>query len=135
MDVWEIGNEVNGNWLGSYADVSTKITDAYRQVEAAGKRSALTLYYDIGCGNGPSELDPLAFTKQYVPEGHAQRPGLRDPQLLRGPVQQHAPQRGDLDLLLPAAARALTRTPSSASARSASPTPRPPPPRRRPRPC
>ncbi|MFD0568634.1 hypothetical protein ACFQ0T_04225 [Kitasatospora gansuensis] len=68
VDLWEVGNEVNGNWLGSYGDVSTKITDAYRQVEAAGKRSALTLYYDIGCGNGPSELDPLAFTKQYVPE-------------------------------------------------------------------
>ncbi|WP_354643256.1 hypothetical protein [Kitasatospora camelliae] len=67
VDIWEVGNEVNGNWLGSYADVSTKISDAYQQVEAAGKRSELTLYYDVGCGNGSSELDPLTFSKQYVP--------------------------------------------------------------------
>ncbi|MEW1914228.1 hypothetical protein AB0442_38430 [Kitasatospora sp. NPDC085895] len=67
VDLWEIGNEVNGNWTGNYSDLSAKITDAYSQVEAAGKRTALTLYYDIGCGNGPSELDPIAFTNQYVP--------------------------------------------------------------------
>ncbi len=68
VDIWEIGNEVNGNWTGNYTDVSAKITDAFNQVQAAGKRSALTLYYDIGCGNGPSELDPIAFSKNYVPD-------------------------------------------------------------------
>jgi len=67
VDVWEIGNEVNGNWLGSYSTVSAKLTKAYDAVSAAGGRTALTLYYNIGCGNGPSELDPIAFTKQYVP--------------------------------------------------------------------
>ncbi|HEX8762633.1 MAG TPA: DUF4082 domain-containing protein [Candidatus Saccharimonadales bacterium] len=67
VDLWEIGNEVNGNWTGNYNDVGAKITDAYNQVSAAGKRSALTLYYDIGCGNGPSELDPIAFSQQHVP--------------------------------------------------------------------
>ncbi len=67
VDVWEIGNEVNGNWTGSYTSVSAKITDAYTHVHAAGKHTALTLYYNAGCGNGPSELDPIAFTKKYVP--------------------------------------------------------------------
>lgn len=74
VDLWEIGNEVNGNWTGPYADVSAKITDAYNQVEAAGKRSALTLWYDDSCGNGPSELDPIAFSNQYV--SPAMRSGL-----------------------------------------------------------
>lgn len=74
VDLWEIGNEVNGNWTGPYADVSAKITDAYTQVKAAGKRSALTLWYDAGCGNGPSELDPIAFSNQYV--SPAMRSGL-----------------------------------------------------------
>jgi hypothetical protein len=66
VDIWEIGNEVNGNWTGAYSDVSAKIYDAWQQVHAAGKRSELTLWYDVGCDNGPSELDPIAFTNQYV---------------------------------------------------------------------
>jgi hypothetical protein len=43
VDMWEIGNEVNGNWTGAYSDVSAKIYDAWQQVHAAGKRSELTL--------------------------------------------------------------------------------------------
>ena len=67
VDLWEIGNEVNGNWTGSYPTVSTKLTQAYNDVSAAGKRSALTLYYNAGCGDGSSELSPLAFSSKYVP--------------------------------------------------------------------
>lgn len=67
VDLWEIGNEVNGNWTGSYPTVEAKLTAAYNDVTAAGKRTALTLYYDAGCGNGPAELDPLAFSRAYVP--------------------------------------------------------------------
>jgi hypothetical protein len=67
VDVWEIGNEVNGNWTGSYPTVEAKLTGAYTDVAAAGKRSALTLYYNAGCGDGPGELDPLAFSRTYVP--------------------------------------------------------------------
>ncbi len=68
IDLWEIGNEVNGNWTGRYRVVETKLTDAYDDVAAAGHRSALTLYYNVGCGDGASELDPLAFSAQYVPQ-------------------------------------------------------------------
>jgi len=67
VDIWEIGNEVNGNWTGAYSDVGAKIYGAWQQVHAAGKRSELTLWYDAGCGNGSFELDPIAFTNQYVP--------------------------------------------------------------------
>jgi len=67
VDVWEIGNEVNGDWTGRYPKVEAKLTDAYNDVAVAGGRSALTLYYDVGCGDGPRELDPLAFSRQYVP--------------------------------------------------------------------
>jgi hypothetical protein len=67
IDIWEIGNEVNGNWTGNYADVGAKITAAFDVVEAAKKRSALTLWYNAGCGNGPSELSPEAFSARYVP--------------------------------------------------------------------
>jgi hypothetical protein len=75
IDVWEIGNEVNGNWTGRYPAVAAKLTEAYREVTAAGKRAALTLYYNIGCGDDPAELSPVAFSRAYVPR--AVRDGLR----------------------------------------------------------
>jgi hypothetical protein len=67
VDVWEIGNEVNGNWTGRYSKVEAKLTDAYQDVSSAGQRSALTLYYNVGCGDGPAELDPITFSERYVP--------------------------------------------------------------------
>jgi hypothetical protein len=30
IDLWEIGNEVNGSWTGRYPVVSAKLTEAYR---------------------------------------------------------------------------------------------------------
>jgi hypothetical protein len=74
IDVWEIGNEVNGSWTGRYPAVAAKLTEAYREVAAAGKRTALTLYYNVGCGDGPAELSPVAFSRAYVPR--AVRDGL-----------------------------------------------------------
>jgi hypothetical protein len=67
VDLWEIGNEVNGNWTGPYPVVSAKLTAAYKEVKAAGGRTALTLYYNVGCGDGAAELSPLKFSLQYVP--------------------------------------------------------------------
>ncbi|HLN05012.1 MAG TPA: hypothetical protein VK217_01940, partial [Acidimicrobiales bacterium] len=74
VDVWEIGNEVNGNWTGRYATVEAKLTTAYDDVTAAGRRTALTLYDNVGCGDGSRELDPVAFSGRYVPA--AVRSGL-----------------------------------------------------------
>jgi hypothetical protein len=67
VDLWEIGNEVNGNWTGRYSAVEAKLTSAYNDVTAAGKRTALTLYYNVGCGDDPRELDPVTFSDRYVP--------------------------------------------------------------------
>jgi hypothetical protein len=67
LDLWEIGNEVNANWTGRYSTVQAKLIAAYNDVTAAGKRTALTLYYNAGCGDGPAELSPVAFSRAYVP--------------------------------------------------------------------
>jgi hypothetical protein len=75
IDLWEIGNEVNGNWTGPYPVVEAKLAVAYRDVSALGHRTALTLYYNLGCGDGAAELSPLAFSRRYVPP--AVRAGLR----------------------------------------------------------
>lgn len=44
VDVWEIGNEVNGNWLGS--STMSKIEAAYDVVSAAQGRTAITFFYE-----------------------------------------------------------------------------------------
>jgi hypothetical protein len=74
VDIWEIGNEVNGNWTGKYPKVESKLVEAYTDVWSSGKRTALTLYYNAGCGDGPRELDPIVFSQRYVPA--AVRSGL-----------------------------------------------------------
>jgi hypothetical protein len=75
IDLWEIGNEVNGDWTGPYATVEAKLTAAYGEVSAQGEPTALTLSYNAGCGDGPAELSPLAFSRRYVPP--SVRAGLR----------------------------------------------------------
>jgi hypothetical protein len=89
VDVWEVGNEINGNWLyntGPNADVSgqscpagwpggvpsttiqdvaNKMIDAYNATKAAGKKAALTLTF---CPTDlPASNDPFTWTKKYVP--------------------------------------------------------------------
>jgi hypothetical protein len=73
IDLWEIGNEANGSWTGPYRVVAAKLIAAYQEVSASHGRTALTLYYEAGCGNGSAELDPIAFTREFVP------PGMRNP--------------------------------------------------------
>jgi hypothetical protein len=75
IDIWEIGNEVNGNWTGPYPVVAAKLETAYRLAAARHQRTALTLYYNVGCGDGPGGLDPLEFSRRYVHE--SVRDGLR----------------------------------------------------------
>lgn len=66
VDIWEIGNEINGDWTGSYSSVSQKVTGAYNIVHSAGKQTALTLWYNPGCKGSSRELDPIAFSNQYI---------------------------------------------------------------------
>lgn len=49
VDLWEVGNELNGEWLGRSRDVVAKTEAAYDVVRRAGGRTALTLYYNPEC--------------------------------------------------------------------------------------
>lgn len=53
VDIWEIGNEINGEWLGSNADTVAKMTNAYNIVQGQNKATALTLYYNQNCWEKP----------------------------------------------------------------------------------
>lgn len=64
IDLWEIGNEVNGDWTGPSSTVVAKVSNAYDQVHAAGLRSALTLYYNPDCAETPDREMFTWATKQ-----------------------------------------------------------------------
>ena len=71
VDIWEVGNEVNGSWTGNYATAAEKLTVAFDAVSAPGGRTALTLFANNfgpdNCGDGSAELTPLQFSQRYVP--------------------------------------------------------------------
>ena len=67
VDIWEVGTEANGEWLGSAQEVAEKIDGAYAQVAARGKRTALTLYYNEGCVQRP-EHALFSWAKTHVSE-------------------------------------------------------------------
>lgn len=46
VDVWEVGNELGGNWLGDKA--IERVTQAARRARSASRPSLLTLYYQLG---------------------------------------------------------------------------------------
>lgn len=65
VDIWEIGNEVNGEWLGTPASVVSKIKRAGKVVRAAGGKTALTLYYNDQC-YAKSQNEMNAWMDRYV---------------------------------------------------------------------
>ena len=67
VDLWEVGNEVNGEWLGATADVVAKVRGAHEAVRSRGKRSALTLYYNDGCW-ASADHEMFAWTEANLPE-------------------------------------------------------------------
>lgn len=50
VDIWEVGNEINGEWLGS--DAMDRAAAAYDIVKAANEPAAMTLYYNGTYDNG-----------------------------------------------------------------------------------
>jgi hypothetical protein len=53
VDIWEVGNEINGEWLGDKDSVVLKLVKAFLVVRKAGKKTALTLYYNRNCWENP----------------------------------------------------------------------------------
>ncbi|HUM05099.1 MAG TPA: hypothetical protein VLT90_06540 [Terriglobales bacterium] len=81
VDIWEIGNEINGEWLfgstrkcrpkasvdqTSQADVVTKMVEAYDYVKSRGKVAALTLYYNSPCRR-PAANEMFAWVDANIP--------------------------------------------------------------------
>jgi hypothetical protein len=82
VDIWEVGNEINGEWLfgntskckptasvrsTSQADVVAKMTQAYDYVKSQGKVAALTLYYNTPC-HPPDANEMFAWATANIPD-------------------------------------------------------------------
>jgi hypothetical protein len=65
IDIWEIGNEVNGDWLGSTSDVVDKIAGAFDIIKAAGKKTALTGYL---FSPAPSGHEMISWLTTNIPD-------------------------------------------------------------------
>jgi hypothetical protein len=66
VDLWEVGNEVNGEWLGETADVVAKVQSAYDAVKERGALAAITLFYNRNCWSDP-EHEMFAWTGRNLP--------------------------------------------------------------------
>lgn len=49
VSVWEVGNEVNGEWCGDTAEVVSKLAYAAPYIRSRGGRTALTLFFNKDC--------------------------------------------------------------------------------------
>lgn len=80
VDIWEVGNEVNGGWVRKHekqwfdeeaAEVRDKIYGAYKIVKGAGGKTALTLYYnDDHKGNHCWKFkreEMFAWAREFIP--------------------------------------------------------------------
>ncbi len=66
VDIWEIGNEVNGEeWIKQDNTlVANKITAAYKEIKSKGKKTAITFYYE----NPEYERDMFEWIRTYLPD-------------------------------------------------------------------
>jgi hypothetical protein len=71
--IWEIGNEINGEWLGD--QVIDKVQAAYNVFKGAGKKVAVNFYYNEGCG-ALSEYEMFNWIDANIPTTSALRNGL-----------------------------------------------------------
>lgn len=69
--IWEVGNEINGNWVGS--EPVAKVEAMFDAAKAYGKRTALTFYYENPATPGH---DMLPWIDAHIPPGHRLRTGV-----------------------------------------------------------
>ncbi|MBF0432854.1 MAG: hypothetical protein HQK83_16335 [Fibrobacteria bacterium] len=66
VDIWEVGNEINGDWLGNIDSVRVKVTDAFNQVEERGLESAINLYYNEPCYYGEKQYEMFTWVNNNI---------------------------------------------------------------------
>ncbi len=66
VDIWEIGNEVNGDWLGTTADVKAKIEGAYTLAVDRGVTTAVNFYYNKACSHDAPDHEMFTWIRANI---------------------------------------------------------------------
>jgi len=67
VDLWEVGNEINGDWLGSADEAAAKMIAAYDLVKARKRTVVLTLYYNEGSVGDPA-FEMFRWADKRIPD-------------------------------------------------------------------
>jgi len=67
VDLWEVGNEINGDWLGPAEQAAAKMTAAFDLVKERKKAAALTLYYNEGSVKDRS-FEMFRWAEERIPD-------------------------------------------------------------------
>lgn len=67
VDIWEFGNEINGEWLGKTSEVIAKISYSFGEIKKRKQVAALTLYYNEGCWE-KKDAEMFTWSKKNIPE-------------------------------------------------------------------
>ncbi|WP_239496788.1 hypothetical protein [Aggregatibacter kilianii] len=65
VDIWEVGNEVNGDWLGKNAQVGNKVYEAYKFIKSKRAETALTTYY---FAPNNQQISMEEWLNKYIPQ-------------------------------------------------------------------
>lgn len=65
VDIWEIGNEVNGEWTGAPSIMGQKIAAAYDEAKKRGLKTAVTLFYSDSYAG--TTRDMARWSSLYIP--------------------------------------------------------------------
>jgi hypothetical protein len=65
IDAWEVGNEINGNWLTP--QIPQKVADAAAYCKSLNKTTACTFYYQINTG-GPAKWSMFTWINKNFPQ-------------------------------------------------------------------
>ncbi len=74
VDIWEIGNEINGEWVSKNNDpnnipeVIQKIEGAYQIVKDRGKKTALNLYFNRDCSDENPQFEMFNWVNDNISE-------------------------------------------------------------------
>lgn len=66
VGLWEIGNEVNGDWAGDSKTVAAKVTGAYQEAKSRNLKTALTLFQSAEDAYRNTDRDMVAWSEKYL---------------------------------------------------------------------
>ncbi len=67
VDIWEVGNEINGEWVGNASEVINKVAAAYDLVKQKNGVTEMTLYYNEECWSNPAN-EMFTWADKNVPD-------------------------------------------------------------------